>query len=61
MIDVNGNCSHLEAAVCIPWKDLELTCRRWIALEARGAPGAVGLFCAAVAGQSDAQIFLSMS
>eukprot|EP00913_Durusdinium_trenchii_P017112 g16094.t1 len=33
------------------YMDLELTCRRWIALEARSATGAVGLFCAAVAGQ----------
>ncbi|CAK9066353.1 unnamed protein product [Durusdinium trenchii] len=41
----------LDAARKYMVEDLELTCRRWIALEARSATGAVGLFCAAVAGQ----------
>lgn len=41
----------LDAARKYMVEDLELTCRRWIALEARAATGAVGLFCAAAAGQ----------
>jgi len=54
-MDVTLSCDTvfgvLDAARKYMVEDLELTCRRWIALEARGHDGAVGLFCAAVAGQ----------
>ena len=35
---ISGDTPWLRGA----WEDLELTCRRWIALEARAATGAVG-------------------
>ncbi|CAE7512724.1 btbd6a [Symbiodinium necroappetens] len=41
----------LDAARKYMVEDLELQCRRWVALEAREAAGAVGLFSAAAAGQ----------
>ncbi|CAJ1349765.1 unnamed protein product [Effrenium voratum] len=54
-MDVSLSCDTifgvLDAARKYMVEDLELTCRRWLALEARSSSGAVGLFCAAVAGQ----------